>query len=395
MTIATRLLLAAAPIAAALLAIPSAQAADTYDIPVIMSVTGSGAFLGKQEQEALMLEEKSVNAAGGIHGKPMRFIIHDDNSSPQQAVQATTEIIAQHPPVILGPALTGTCGAAMPLGKAGPVMYCFASGVHPAPGSFGFSGGVSTHDQMHVMINFFRLKGWTRVAYISSTDATGQDGDDALKEVLAEPGNKDITITELAHFNLPDVSVSAQIERIKAGAPQALIAWTTGTPAGTVFRGLIQSGADLPVATNAGNVTYAQMTQFAAFLPKQLYLTAPEWVVGEDKRIALDPHVLAKQREFYAAFAAAGIKPDEGSMLGWDPGTIIVDALKALPENATAAQLRDHLIHLKGQPGVGGMYDFEATPQRGLSINSIVVTRWDPPAGKWLAVTQPGGTPVD
>jgi hypothetical protein len=41
------------------------------------------------------------------------------------------------------------------------------------------------------------------------------------------------------------------------------------------------------------------------------------------------------------------------------------------------------------------MYDFEATPQRGLSINSIVVTRWDPSSGKWTAVTQPGGAPVE
>ena len=383
-------------LAAVLALAPLAAAAQpSRDIPVILSATGSGAFLGRQEQQALKLEEQSVNAAGGIHGKPMRFDIHDDGSNPQIAVQITTDLIARNPAVILGPALTGTCGAAMPLGAGGPVMYCFSSGVHPPASSYGFSGGVSTHDQMHVMINFLRLKGWTRLAWISSTDATGQDGDEALKEVLAEPGNQDIRILELAHFNLPDVSVAAQIERIKAARPQALVAWTTGTPAGTVFRGLAQAGSELPVATNAGNLTYAQMNGFAAFLPKQLFLTAPEWVVGDDPRIALDPGVRAKQREFYAAVAAAGIKPDEGSMLGWDPGTIIVDALKRLPETVTAPLLRDYLIHLKGQPGVGGLYDYEATPQRGLSIDAIVVTRWDPAAGRWQPVTHPGGKPVE
>src|SRR5213080_2723740 len=161
---------------AALLALAATQAAaqQARDIPVILSATGSGAFLGKQEQEALRLQEKSVNASGGIHGKPLRFDFHDDGSNAQTAVQITTDLIARRPPVIIGPALTGTCNAAMPLGASGPVMYCFASGVHPAAGSYGFSGGVSTHDQMHVMINFLRLKGWTRLAYISSTDATGQ-----------------------------------------------------------------------------------------------------------------------------------------------------------------------------------------------------------------------------
>ena len=57
------------------------------------------------------------------------------------------------------------------------------------------------------------------------------------------------------HFNPTDVSVTAQIEAIKAAKPQALIAWTTGAPIATIFKGIVQAGLDIPVGTTDGNMT--------------------------------------------------------------------------------------------------------------------------------------------
>ena len=79
----------------------------------------------------------------------------------------------------------------------------------------------------------------------------------------SRPENKDITVVDRAHFNTTDVSVAAQIEHIKAANPQVLIAWSTGTPIATVFKGIVQAGLDIPIATTNGNMTYAQMTQYA------------------------------------------------------------------------------------------------------------------------------------
>ncbi|MGH7002057.1 MAG: hypothetical protein ACREEA_11185, partial [Stellaceae bacterium] len=45
-----------------------AYAANTDDIPVIASLTGGGAFLGQEEQQAIQILEKLVNQTGGIHG---------------------------------------------------------------------------------------------------------------------------------------------------------------------------------------------------------------------------------------------------------------------------------------------------------------------------------------
>jgi branched-chain amino acid transport system substrate-binding protein len=244
-------------------------------------------------------------------------------------------------------------------------------------------------------VRFFRSKGWTRLALITSSDATGQDADKGFDELLALPENKDITVVAHPHFNISDVSVSAQIETIKEANPQAVIGWSTGSPIATVFRGMIQAGLDVPVGTTGGNMTYAQMNQFAGFLPKELYLPSSLWSIGQDTALTLDEATAAKQKAFYAAYAEAGVKPDEGSVLGWDPGTIIIDALNKLPENVTAAQLHDYMIHLKGDAGINGIYDYEKSPQRGLSLENTIVTRWLPDQQRWQPVTKPTGIPLD
>jgi branched-chain amino acid transport system substrate-binding protein len=105
--------------------------------------------------------------------------------------------------------------------------------------------------------------------------------------------------------------------------------------------------------------------------------------------------VAAKQKEFYADFAAAGISPDGASVLGWDPVVLVIDALQKLGPDISATQLRDYLIHLKGAAGVNGIYDFEKMPQRGLGLDDTVVTRWSPGKKIWEVVSTPGGAPLN
>ena len=226
------------------LALPGAAIpAYAYDINVILPLTGGASFLGKGEQKALQLAEPMINKAGGIQGQPGHFVFYDDGSNPQTGIQLTNRAIASKPAVLLGSSLVGICNAMAPLMQDGPAMYCFSPGIHPAAGSYVFTSSVSTLDLTDALMRYFRLKGWTRITFMTSADATGQDAERGLNEAAARPENKDITVVERAHFNITDVSVAAQIEHIKAANPQALIAWSTGTPIATVFKGIIQPGS--------------------------------------------------------------------------------------------------------------------------------------------------------
>ncbi|HLJ18545.1 MAG TPA: ABC transporter substrate-binding protein, partial [Stellaceae bacterium] len=96
-------------------AIANACAADPYDIHVILPLTGGGSFVGKGQQDSLQALEASVNKGGGIQGRPLHLVFHDDQTSPQIAVQLATGLIAQKPAVILGSSLVAMCNAMAPL----------------------------------------------------------------------------------------------------------------------------------------------------------------------------------------------------------------------------------------------------------------------------------------
>ena len=369
----------------------SSRAETPYPIDVVIPLTGGAAFLGKGEEVALRLAEKVVNDAGGIQGHPLQLIYHDDESNPQTSVVLTGRILEKKPSVILGSSLVASCRAMAPLMKNGPVEYCFSPGIHPEPG-YVFSSTISTLDLIDVSIRYLRLKGWKRVAVMVSTDATGQDAENGISEVLARPENKEMKVVATAHFNITDLSVSAQIENIKAADPQVLIAWTTGSPIATILQSLVQAGLQVPVVSTAGNMTYPQMKQYAAFLPEHFLMAAPQWVVTDPKQ--LPEGVAAALKVYFDAFAAAGLKPDQGTVLPWDATMFVVLALRKLGVAATAEQIRDFIAHQRNLPGVEGLYDFVKVPQRGLDVSDSVMTEWSPAAQTWIALSKVRGVPL-
>jgi branched-chain amino acid transport system substrate-binding protein len=369
-----------------------AQAAEPYTIPAILPLTGGASFLGQGERRTLELMEKTVNAEGGIRGQPVKFEFQDDQSSPQLGVQLANDVIAKKPAVMIGSSLVAVCRAMAPLMDKGPVDYCLSPGIHPDKG-YVFSGNVSTLDDIDALLRFFRLKGWTKIAIMTSTDATGQDAENGIRSVLARPENKVMQLVDSEHFNTTDVSVAAQIENVKASHAQAFIAWSTGTPAGTIFRDIAGAGLDLPISTTAGNMTYAQMKQYASFLPKQLYFASAQWVI-RDPKLMQRPEMAGPHKKFFDAFKAAGLKPDEANDLAWDPAYILIDALRKLGTKATAAQVQTYLSHLTDYDGVDGVYNFEKVPQRGLDVGSTTITVWDPKADTWVPASKPTGIPL-
>ena len=370
----------------------AAYAADTFDIDVVLPLTGGAAFLGKAEQQALTLYQNVVAQTGGIHGKELRFVFHDDQSNPQTAVQIVNQIKANSPPVVIGSAVAGLCNAMSPLMRSGPVMYCLSPSLYAKPGDYAFSSSVSTKGLSEGLLRYFKERGWTKIGLITSTDASGQDAVKQIKPLLGEDEFKALQIVADAQFNPTDVSASAQVQRIKGAKPDAVIVWTTGAPAGTVFKAIRDAGLEAPIGTTDGNMTYAQMEQYASFLPKELYIPAAQWLRMENSKET--PEALAAKDAFYKAFEASGVKPDGPSTFAWDPALLVVSALRTLPEGATAEQLKEHLSGLQGFSGINGAYDFKTDPQRGLDQSSVVVTRWDSGAGTWKVVSDVGGAPL-
>ena len=366
------------------------RADDPYPIPVVTSLTGPLAFAGQNEADALRILEKEVNRNGGIAGRSIHFAIQDDQSNTVIALQLANQLIAKGAPLILGPVSTGACNAIAPLVENGPVVYCFAPSIRPPENSFMFSAGISSTDIDAVDIRYMRLSGWTKIAIIATSDAVGQDGEAGFEVALAFPENKGkITIVDRERFGAIDLTVDAQMSRIKASGAQAVFVYAVGTPFGTVLRSVFQSDPKMPIFTTAANFNYRQLESYASFIPDNLYMALASYIAPD----VLPPALKTEVRTYLQAIKTAGLRPAQAQTSSWDPGLLAISALRSLGSTATAAQIRSHISRLTAFPGTQGVYDFRKRPQRGVDGEWVFVSRWDSPKDTMVQVSKAGGTP--
>jgi branched-chain amino acid transport system substrate-binding protein len=374
----------------ALLSGAGRSAAAPFELDAILSLTGSGSFLGQDEAEGLRLVELSVNRSGGIAGRDIHFNIGDDQSSPQVALQLLTQILTKKPAIVIGSTLVAACNAMIPLTTQGTVLYCLSAGFNPPPDSFAFSYGITTTNLIRVNLDYFRARGFKRIAAILTNDATGQDAERGIRNAVALPANSSLQLVALEHYNVTDVSAAAQMSRIKAAAPDALIAYVSGTPLGTVLHGAAEVGLNIPTAVSGANFNYKEMDQFYSFLPTGLFIAT---VPGLSPSAVPDGPMKRAIGTYVNATKLPGAHGGAQTIVGWDPGTIVVSTLRALGTGATALQIRNYITNLHGYFGACGEYDFRNNPH-GLDGNTAVVVHYDLGRREFVPVSRPGGVPL-
>lgn len=385
----------AALVAALLLAAPSPKvlaAGDPYTIYAILPVTGPASFLGKEEFDAIHLFQDEINKTGGIKGRPLNVVISDDQTNPQVAVQLMNQALAAHPAIILdgGPAVTCRATGAL-LTAGGPLEYCLTPSIHPPPGSFQFSAYYSSNDLLGVSLRYLRERGFKKIAVLNATDATGIDADEILQPLMKTAPYQAAGMSFVAyeHYTITDLSVVAQLSRVRAAGAEALISFTTGTPTATLLHGMHDIGLDIPLVSSPGNMSYVQLGSYKGFLPKELLFAGPPALVPEQ---LTDRGVRTAVTRFTNAFKTAGLpRPDLLAAVAWDPISMLAAVLEKRGLAATPEQLRAELAGMRDWPGTLGRYNFVGVPQRGLAQNWIIVERWDPDKDAFIAVSKPSG----
>jgi ABC-type branched-subunit amino acid transport system substrate-binding protein len=239
-------------------------------------------------------------------------------------------------------------------------------------------------------LRYFHGRGWDHVATISSTDASGQAFDASVDHALASRELQSIKLVDREHFNVTDLNVEAQMARIKADAPQAVIEWTAGAAFATLLRGTQDVGLEVPIAGGNGNMQFSQLDGYRTFMPRELlFPTVSATTIGG----AAPGPIHDTQQTYFEIFKRAGLKPDAQNNTIWDPALLIVSAYRAIGPDATAQQIQEYLQHLHSWTGTDGIYDFRDGSQRGIGIGVGVVARWDPKRDVFTSVSKLGGYP--
>lgn len=169
-----------------------------------------------------------MNKAGGVNGLPVKFDVVDDQTNPVITVQLFSQIVAQHKSIVIGPGAAASIVAVTPLDKDGPVCIVSSPSVHPDEGGYVFAPHASSIDLAIATTNFAKKRGWKKIAFMVTTDATGQDGQKTMQQVFNGPEGKGTKIVDVESFGATDLTVAAQVAKIKAVAPDAAYVIATG-----------------------------------------------------------------------------------------------------------------------------------------------------------------------
>ncbi len=198
----------------------------TGEIPIglVLPITGQLAALGSRMGEGFELAREEINHSQ-LNGAKITFIIEDDGTTPEGAVEAFNKLIHQdRVPAILGPASSSAAREAFPIAQQNQVVALSptsgASGLS-AIGDFVFRASLTADVVIPNSVKLTHAKlGYQQVVTIVDTvELVARNSDQVWRESLTESG---VEILATETFQSGDTDFSVQLTRIKDLNPDAI-----------------------------------------------------------------------------------------------------------------------------------------------------------------------------
>ena len=195
-------------------------------IGVAEALSGGAAQYGVPIRNGFQLAADEINAKGGISGNKIQLVIEDEQGKKEEAINVFKKLIFQDKVLmIFGPTLSNSMFAGGPVANAAKVVAFgtsnTASGITDI-GPYIFRNSVMESDVLPVTVGTaVKHYGIKKVAVIyGNDDAFTKSGYDVFKKVLAD---QNIPVTSTETYVKGDVDFKAQLTKIKAGAPDAIV----------------------------------------------------------------------------------------------------------------------------------------------------------------------------
>ena len=100
-------------------------------IGAALALTGDNSAWGLSERNALEMEVKKINAAGGVLGKQIRLVSYDTRADVAEAVNVVQRLIDEGATAIIGPAQSGTSIAVTAVTEPNNVPFIATTATNP------------------------------------------------------------------------------------------------------------------------------------------------------------------------------------------------------------------------------------------------------------------------
>lgn len=366
-----RLLLAACGalgLAAGLSAAAPLRAQEPIRIGTFLAVTGPASFLGDPELKTLQMYVETINADGGVLGRPLHLVHYDTGGDPNKAVTFVKRLIDQDEvDVIIGGTSSGESLAVMPLMERAEMPFISFAGskkiVEPVQ-KWTFKTPHTDTMACDKIFEDMKARGFTRIAMISGTDGFGASMQAECKGVAGTHG---IEILADETYGPKDTDMTAQLTKIRNTAGvQAVLNPGFGQGPAIVTKNYRQLQIPAPLYQSHG-VASKQFIELAGAAAEGVRLPAAALLVA-DKLPEDDPQkaVVVGYMDAYEGKHGAGSVSTFGGH-AYDGLMLITDAMTRAGSTDRAA-VRDALEQTQGYMGTAGEVNFSADDHLGLTL---------------------------
>jgi branched-chain amino acid transport system substrate-binding protein len=342
-----------------------AEGAAPIQIGAILSITGLYAPLGEPERNALLLAEKDINAHGGIGGRPVHFVIEDDEGKADTASQLATTLIGQNVACIIGASLTPTSLAVARVTNAAKISQIYMT---PTAGVWNAKAGIlpyvfeaTPRNEIEAakLIAFSKSSFGTKKFAVLHDDAPYGSGGSAILASEAQKAN--VPIVDDEPFPITATDLTAQLGKIKESGADTLLIWTASPAAAIAVRQIRQLNLPLHVVGSTGIVSdnflrIAGRDGDGVYADMDLNVTHPN----------------AQQRAFLNAYHDAyHARPPNFASFAWDAAHLAALGLTKTHGNKDADALSAALLALPPYHGTTATFKFSPADHNGVSPDDI------------------------
>nr|WP_256731153.1 ABC transporter substrate-binding protein [Ralstonia pickettii] len=353
----------------------AAAAAPASGEPLYFGVsgplTGQNAQYGAQWKAGFDLALEQINAAGGIHGRPLQYVFEDSQSDPRQAVAIAQKFVADRRILIeLGDFSSPASMAASPIyQRAGLVQLGFTNS-HPdftKGGDFIWSPSVSQADAQPLLADLaVKTEGFKRVAVLYLNTDWGRTSKDVFVTAAKQRGAQ-VVATE--GYQPDEKDFRSTLVRVRDAKPDGIVLISYYADGALIAGQLRATGIQLPIVA-ASSVYSPKFLELGAAAVNGV-ATNTTFFPDEPR-----PEVQTFVKQFRAKYQR---DPDAFNAFAYDAVILAAEALKAGGTDRRA--IRDALPKLRDVPSVVfGRATFDPATRRVLGVRSVNVVVKD---GKW------------
>jgi branched-chain amino acid transport system substrate-binding protein len=338
-----------------------AQQGEPIKIGAVIALTGPGAGLGQPERNGMLLAEKVINEKGGVKGRPIKVLIEDDGSKPDNAKSKAERLIFDDKVlVLLGPSLTASTGEVSAITNAEGMAELACTGLGP---KIELTYKTLYHLLPPQLLNARAMLEYAtkvlkakRVGVLHDT-GYGQVVMNSLNSLTGEYGVEFVSVEK---FEVGATDTSAQAAKVRAADPEVLfIIATSPVP----FRNAREVRITQPIVSAIGSSSYDYVRGMGEYADDIVF---PEFVVGEDPAPHQRDFVKRYQQEYNAL-------PKNYEAAGWDAVHIAAKAIETAGPNATRAEIAKAM---RGSySGTLASYNFAADDMTGIELSSYVYSK--------------------